>query len=66
VEQAHAEMLFQLPHRLADRLRRQAGIHRRLAESFGAHHADEQTDDRALSMIFTTKSENQTAFLWLV
>jgi hypothetical protein len=45
VEQPHAQVILQLPHRLADGLRRQAGFHRRLAETLGAHHADEQTDN---------------------
>jgi hypothetical protein len=52
VEQAHAQVVLQLPHRLADGLWRQAGIDRRLAEAPGAHHADEQTDDPRFIHIF--------------
>ncbi|MNY74894.1 hypothetical protein D3C86_2140270 [compost metagenome] len=39
VEQAHAQFFLELADRLADRLRGQAGIHRRLAETAGVHHA---------------------------
>lgn len=41
VEQAHAEVALELAHSLADGLRRQAELGRRLAEAAGADHGDE-------------------------
>jgi hypothetical protein len=52
MKQAHAQMILQLPHRLADGLRRQTGVDCGLTEALGAHHADEQTDDPRFIHIF--------------
>ncbi|MCY1297451.1 hypothetical protein D9M70_468900 [compost metagenome] len=48
VQQAHAEVVFQRTHRLADGLRGHAGLHRGALETAGAHHADEEGEDAGL------------------
>jgi hypothetical protein len=45
VEQAHAHVLLQLAHGLADRLRRETGVQRRTAEAPGPRHGDKEGDD---------------------
>ncbi|MNR10315.1 hypothetical protein D3C85_1265600 [compost metagenome] len=42
MEQPHPEVFLQRAHRLADRLRRDLGLHGRPREALGAHHAQEQ------------------------
>jgi hypothetical protein len=56
VEQAHAQVRFQLRDRLADRLRRQAGFDGRLAETADTHDSDEQGNDaRFIHMIYNQR-----------